>query len=204
MSAGSSIAADRLVRGRDGCARGDRERGALGREPSLRLSCGARVTADRAGREARGEPIEPEAVRDVLLEPHDRLAHPRELGRRGPVDLGFGRPVEEYVRPAAAQQPAQLAHRSHVAHRVAKAPRFEHLDPEARVAQLIRPRAGLEENRFEFVAALSGAVEDRLDHRLGAAEALRPRQRYENPHACPLRCAARDARTVDDPLPGTR
>jgi hypothetical protein len=66
--------------------------------------------------------------------------------------------------------------------RLSQAPGGDHLDPKARLAQLLWPGSLLEEDDLELMIVALRAIEDSLQHRLGAAETIAPRHRDEYAH----------------------
>ena len=125
------------------------------------------------------------SVGDHLLEPHEAAGEAGEHPRRRAVDVRLRRPVEDQIWVTAAQQPRELDDRGERASRLAQATDLDHLDAKAVARELLRPRPVLEEDELELVPAPLGAVEDHLQHRLGAAQALTPRHRYQNSQATP-------------------
>src|SRR6266851_1365537 len=103
--------------------------------------------------------------------------------------MRLGRPVEDQIGAAPAEHAGEPHDGRYPTVRLAQAPGGNHLDAKSRVAQLGRPRARLEEQELQLVAALVRSVEHRLKHRLRAAETLSPRKRYEYAHV--------PSRTVD-------
>ncbi len=85
--------------------------------------------------------------------------------------------------PAAAKHPRQSNDRGQHAVYLPHPPGGDHLDVEAGLAELFGPGAGLEEHELEIVSGLPRSVEHHLEHRLGAAEATAPGDRYEDAHA---------------------
>ncbi len=161
---------------------GNDERLAARSQPLLGVGGRLRVAADRTSREQRRTAIQPVAIRDPLLPPHDASAHARERRGRRAVQLRLGCPVEDQVGLASTQDRRQ-AHDGHDPPvSLAEVSRGDHLDAKAGVDQLLGPRPVLEEHELELVSALLRPVEDRLQHRLGAAETLPPRQRHHHAH----------------------
>src|ERR1019366_5612930 len=84
---------------------------------------------------------------------------------------------------AGSHQPREPEHPGEQAMNLSHATRGYDLDPNPAILQLGRPGTRLEEHQLELMPAFTRPVEHRLKHRLGAAEALTPRNGYEYAHA---------------------
>ena len=149
------------------------------RREQTRLGSGGGVRG--SSRSQRGKQrrraVEPAAPRDRVLPPDDTARHPGEQGGGRAVELRFRRPVEDQVRPAGAQQPRERQDRRKPAVGLAQAPGWASRARAGLPAQLVRPWPVLEEHELELVRSLIGAVQQALQHRLGAAEAVGPTAR---------------------------
>ena len=187
---GSSSAAGSLLPTR---APASRRRPATSSRAGRRRRCAraaaCRVAEDRArpgssvARRSSGA-----AVGDRLLPPQHPRGHPREHRRRRAVELRLGRPVEDQRRAAArASIAAEPAHRVAKRCNCAQTADGQHRAPRnPSRGELARPAARRSKNTSSNSNGPSaGPVQDALQHRLGAAERLRPGHGHEHAHAVP-------------------
>ncbi len=175
-------------------------------QPLLGLGGGGRVAGDRAGGQRVRAEVEPVAAGDRVLPPHDPVGHPGKHRCGRPVELGLGGPVEDHVRSALAKQRGEPQDRRGDAVELAHAPGLDDLDAQPGRAQLGRPGAVLEEHELDLVPAVVVASEHRVQHGLGAAEALPPGNRDDDAHGGSVRHveSQRRAHRLDNTAPRRR